>query len=211
MWFSLQSGDGHGPWFGNSDQAPDEEVEDLRGCGLNLFLASLSMLFGAAILGAILVRTDQASFEATIDAQRALGLGVATLLLFAAERSMARRGADVRRALRGGLAFGVLFLVAQAWNWWSLSRDGFGIDSGTLEAVLFYMLTILHALHVVGRPRRAGRRRAPRGVATRPGARAALLALLGRLVGDPAHRARRLLTRARRSFRSPRRIARLRA
>lgn len=150
MWFGFRSGAGEGPWFGEPDAAPGPRDEDLSGCGLNLFLASLSMLFGAALLGAVIVRSEQARFDNTIGPAQLAGLALATALLVAAERAMAstRVGPDVR-ARRGAL-LGVAFLLAQAWNWWSLDRAGHGATAGTLESALFHMLTILHALHVAG-------------------------------------------------------------
>lgn len=150
MWFAFRSGAGHGPWFGDRGPAGDASAEDLSGCGLNLFLASLSMLFGAALLGAVIVRSEQAHYAETIGPAQLAGLAVATALLVAAERAMSARGSAPRVRARRGAAFGVAFLLVQGWNWVRLAHDGHGATSGTLESALFHMLTILHALHVAG-------------------------------------------------------------
>lgn len=152
MWFSFRSGEGPGPWFGRNDSDGDSSGprEDLTGCGLSIFLASLTMLFGAALIGALIVRAEQADYAQTIDLARSIGLTLATFLLWRAERALAVPSAGPRKALRRAALFGGAFLLAQAWNWWTLHVDGFGLGSRTIEAVLFHMLTILHALHLVG-------------------------------------------------------------
>lgn len=152
MWFTFRSGEGPGPWFGGkgADDEGSPEREDLTGCGLSIFLASLTMLFGAALIGALLVRAEQADYAQTIDLGRSIGLTAATFLLWRAERALAVPAHGPRRALRRAALFGCAFLLAQAWNWWTLQADGFGLGSRTIESVLFHMLTILHALHLVG-------------------------------------------------------------
>jgi cytochrome c oxidase subunit III len=152
MWFSFRSGEGPGPWHGGDASGPEDpsSTTDLTGCGLSIFLASLTMLFGAALIGAIIVRAEQTDYEQTIDLGRSIGLTVATLLLWRAERALAGPSRGPRSALRRATLFGTLFLFAQAWNWWTLHVDGFGLYSRTIESVLFHMLTILHALHLFG-------------------------------------------------------------
>ena len=152
MWFSFRSGEGPGPWNSGDPASPDSpsSTNDLTGCGLSIFLASLTMLFGAALIGAIIVRAKQADYEQTIDLGRSIGLTVATFFLWRAERALAVPAHGARSALRRATVFGVLFLLAQAWNWWTMSVDGFGLYSRTIESVLFHMLTILHALHLLG-------------------------------------------------------------
>lgn len=152
MWFSFRSDPD--PPFREDQIGPDwsdeASSEELSGCGMSLFLASLTMLFGAALIGAILVRSDQADYAPTLDLRRAGGLLVATGLLWMADRALTRPSADQHESLRRAALYGTLFLGAQAWNWWTLAQDGLGLDSGTLESVLFHMLTGLHALHLVG-------------------------------------------------------------
>ncbi|MCA8981008.1 MAG: hypothetical protein KDC14_13350, partial [Planctomycetes bacterium] len=143
MWFSFRSGEGEGPWFGGNDAETGDATprEDLTGCGLSLFLASITMLFGAAMIGAVIVRAGQEDYARTVDLGRSIGLTVATFLLWRAERALAVPYAGPRKALRRAALFGLAFLVAQAWNWWTLQADGFGLGSRAIESVIFHMLT----------------------------------------------------------------------
>lgn len=151
MWFYFRSSDGPGPWHGGApDSEPNPRDGEIAGCGLSIFLASLSTLFAAALIGAFVVRAEQADYARTIDLGRSLGLTLATFLLWRAERALSVPAHGPRSALRRASVFGIAFLCAQTWNWWTLHIDGYGLYSGTIESVLFHMLTILHALHLFG-------------------------------------------------------------
>ncbi len=87
----------------------------------------------------------------------ALGLWLATLVLLAGSAAVQaalgaiRRGSQrgLRLGLAAALALTVLFLGLQAANWSTLASEGL-TPGANLFGFAFYMLTGLHAAHVVG-------------------------------------------------------------
>jgi cytochrome c oxidase subunit 3 len=126
--------------------------------GMTLFLISLSVLFAAAIAGYLLVRLRSAQWVPPGVAPLPLGLWASTLLLLVSSATM--QGALL--AIRGGkretcarlllatLALGAGFLLVQIYNWWKMVAVDAVLATRSLYAFTFYMLTGLHALHVVG-------------------------------------------------------------
>lgn len=121
--------------------------------GLRVLLASLAALFLATLFCGWYFR-DTGREAAGVEAPGLpWGLWPTSLLLpllsFWAER--ARRATSLRpRLLRGCLALGFLFLVGQSWNWWSLLQMETGSGVHPMYAFNFYLMTVLHALHVLG-------------------------------------------------------------
>lgn len=54
------------------------------------------------------------------------------------------------RALTGAAALAVTFLILQTWNWVQVRHAQSPLPEPTLFAFTFYLLTGLHALHVIG-------------------------------------------------------------
>jgi cytochrome c oxidase subunit 3 len=125
---------------------------------MRLFLASLGMLFAGSIVGylVIRVRADQWPPEGAPGLPSLLWLSTALIVLADVLLTLTRNRAQnaattsfpTRMAL-GAFAVGLLFLGIQAINWWQLAASQ-GLDRGGLFAFTFIVLTVLHALHVVG-------------------------------------------------------------
>lgn len=125
--------------------------------GMLCLLASLAMLFAGSLVAYLLTRSNNPNWAA-VRFGLPWGLVVATLDLavisytFEASLRAVRSNQQTRllRTLHWALALIVGFLVLQSVNWAdvrSLNPDG---QSHILALFSFYMLTGLHALHVVG-------------------------------------------------------------
>ena len=126
--------------------------------GMLVFIVSLAMIFAATILGLIVVRLEDGGPwpPEGMPALPAL-LGFSTVVILVSSVTMwltTRAIADDRRlAFRRWLwatfLFGVLFLVLQIVSWSQVISDDLDFDRH-LYAWTFYVLTALHALHVLG-------------------------------------------------------------
>lgn len=126
--------------------------------GMLAFIASLAMLFAATILGVVVVRLGDDGTWPPVGLPGLPGLlAASTLVLIVSSGSMwlaeaaARRG-DARRLARWmtvtfGLALG--FLLLQAMAWWQLLAASVELTDH-LYAWTVYVLTALHAVHVLG-------------------------------------------------------------
>jgi len=127
--------------------------------GMIVFLVSVGMLFGATVVGYIVVRYSTDNWSITPEGP---GLPVIlwfnTALLIASSVPLYRALVSVRRddasGLRHGLLYatllGTLFLIGQVVAWVQMLS---GIDAAQLKTqsvFTFCMLTVTHALHVVG-------------------------------------------------------------
>ncbi|MCP4834675.1 MAG: heme-copper oxidase subunit III [Phycisphaera sp.] len=126
--------------------------------GMACFIVSLAMLFASTILGVVVVRLqDPESWALDGIAGLPPGLLASTAVLLASSATMvvasraAKEGAGDRlsRWITVTFVLAIVFLLLQAVAWWELLRLGVGIDSN-LWAWTFYVLTALHALHVIG-------------------------------------------------------------
>lgn len=121
------------------------------------FLASLGVFFLAAIVGYLTVRLEAKAWPPPGMPRLPSGLWLATAILLAGSATVHTASRAIRlgertacaRRLRATLALAVAFLVVQTWNWWGLisARVTAGAN---LYAFTFYILTGLHAVHVVG-------------------------------------------------------------
>ena len=127
--------------------------------GMAVFLASLSMLFLASIIGYLVVwfTADEwppawaPKLPWSLWLSTALALGCSVTMQIALLAIKAGNNAKLLRFLwvTNGLAFG--FLVVQAVSWLQFyDRRLFDPSSAHLYGFTFYMLTIVHALHVLG-------------------------------------------------------------
>jgi cytochrome c oxidase subunit 3 len=125
--------------------------------GLQLFLVSLSVLFGAAVVAYLVVRNRALVWPPPGVPGLPSGIWVSTGLLLVCSVTVqlalhAMRRGNPQRSLRFlALTLGValLFIGSQILNWIEL----YGTDSAFhahLFAFSFLMLTGLHALHVLG-------------------------------------------------------------
>jgi cytochrome c oxidase subunit 3 len=124
---------------------------------LTLFLMALAMFFAASVIGFLLIRARQPEWPPAGSPPLPGGLWLATLILLAgsaaaqAALGAIRKGGQrgLRIGLAATLALTVLFLGVQAANWSALAREGL-TPGRNLFGFAFYMLTGLHAAHVVG-------------------------------------------------------------
>jgi cytochrome c oxidase subunit III len=125
--------------------------------GMWLLLASLVMLFGATVIAYFVTRTTLQHWSGK-DIGLPTGLIVSTgiLLLVSTAFEWALRGIkkNRQRQLRQGLLLGgalaALFLLAQAANWFEILRMNPDLKDRELSIFTFYLLTGVHALHVIG-------------------------------------------------------------
>lgn len=135
----------------------DQQVAGAGSLGMRLFLLSLSMLFAASIVGYLVVRSRAAEWPPPGMPRLPEGLWISTLIILltsgAIEGAIRRIRADDRGATRWLLAstwiLGLGFLISQTINWLGLVRAELTVQSN-LYAFTFYMLTGLHAAHVLG-------------------------------------------------------------
>jgi cytochrome c oxidase subunit 3 len=122
--------------------------------GLFLLLASTAMVF-AAFTVAFLARRDVADYWVSMPKPRLLLVNTAVLMLSSIVLDGARRAlrAGDRARLNfwwsGATALGVLFLAGQVSVWRQLSHLGLYVATSPATS-FFYVLTMAHAVHVVG-------------------------------------------------------------
>jgi cytochrome c oxidase subunit 3 len=125
---------------------------------MTIFLVSLSVLFAASIVGYLMVRLRAAQWVPPGTAPLPLGLWLSTLLLLLSSVTMhgavlaigGGKRALSTRLLLTTLGLGVAFLLSQTYNWWRMVAVDAVLATKSLYAFTFYMLTGLHALHVIG-------------------------------------------------------------
>jgi cytochrome c oxidase subunit 3 len=123
-----------------------------------VLFGTLSMLFGASVVGYLITRAQNDVWRTASMPHLPIGLVASTLLLVALSFTMHRALKAVRqnqfegtqRMLSIALLIGVAFVVGQAQNWRSMYAATTASDARTLYGFTFYMLTGLHALHVLG-------------------------------------------------------------
>jgi len=123
-----------------------------------IFLATLGMLFLASIAGYLVVRLRADAWPPPGMPRLPSGLWASTAVLLAASFAVHRALRNVRlgetsalrRWLLATFGLGVLFLVLQTANWWGLVTAEVTWRTKNLYAFTFFMLTGLHAAHVVG-------------------------------------------------------------
>ena len=125
-----------------------------RRLGLRLLLLSLGILFAAALAGYLIIRSRAQVWPPPGSPALPGGLWVSTailavlsaVLVMAVNRARAGRTSETSRLLASATALGAAFLVAQAANWLRLDATA----ERTMLVFGFWMLTVLHALHVLG-------------------------------------------------------------
>jgi cytochrome c oxidase subunit 3 len=129
--------------------------------GMRLFLASLTMLFGGSLLGFIVIRVQMRHYWPELpELPTLLWLSTGILIVSSFTMQWALRSArrDDQFGLRTGMIcttmLGMAFLIVQmkCWLIWlapisQLWRD---LNEFRLALTGFYVLTALHALHVIG-------------------------------------------------------------
>ena len=126
--------------------------------GMTIFLVSLSVLFAASLVGYLMVRLRSPQWIPPGTAPLPLGLWLSTLLLLLSSVTMHGAVLSIRggkqeastRLLLATFVLGLGFLGSQTYNWWRMVAVDAVLATKSLYAFTFYMLTGLHALHVIG-------------------------------------------------------------
>ena len=127
-----------------------------RRMGMWLFLASLGMLFGASLVGFLVLRMRAEPWPPPGTPPLPGGLWVSTGLLIvlslalvmAVRAARAGRMSVLNRMLGVSVLLAVAFLAAQISNWMRMAAHSVLPDQ-SLFVWFFYLLTILHAAHVL--------------------------------------------------------------
>jgi cytochrome c oxidase subunit 3 len=127
----------------------------MRQLGMIVLLCSITVLFIATIIGFWFTRLNAPVFRAPGLPDLPSGLGLSTLLItltslciWQAQLAIKRNLLEaVRRWLWSAGALAALFLLTQTANWFAMRPPS---DAPSLYLSTFYMLTGVHALHVVG-------------------------------------------------------------
>lgn len=127
-----------------------------RQLGMNMFLASLAVLFVGSIVAYLLTRYNHSNW-AEVEATLPNGMLASGIFLVGVSSSLELALRSIRKNSQHGLklylslagVFAAAFLVGQSLNWLSMMNINAGHDARLLSLFVFYMLTALHALHVL--------------------------------------------------------------
>ncbi len=132
---------------------------DASTLGVKILLASLTMLFGATLIAYAVLRFQNRDLDWTAFRPRGLLLGLAgstvvlvalSVILHGAVRAVkSDRAHELLPRLLGAFVLALVFLGNQIHNWFTLNRVRGEAQPGLAE-LLFWILTVTHALHVVG-------------------------------------------------------------
>ncbi|MGE3182294.1 MAG: heme-copper oxidase subunit III [Phycisphaerae bacterium] len=148
-------------WFGPRDNS-DEHFRERGGWvfGVRVFLASLAMLFGATLALVLITWIRQGAALQMPRMPALLFVSTPILILSSITLQWAQRAvrssklAQVRDAILLTLVLGAAFLVMQFFAWVQLTRAGIDATPTAanpgLGSFCFYLLTTLHAAHVIG-------------------------------------------------------------
>lgn len=139
-------------------RSEEERVFQTSQMGMSLFLVTLGIFFAASLLCYVVVWNRSAAWGNPIGESLPHALWLSTAILVAASLAHHRalssvregRGADLRLWLGITLWLGALFLACQGYCWYQLIETHLPPQARNLYAFAFYMLTTLHALHVLG-------------------------------------------------------------
>ena len=123
-----------------------------------LGFVTIGVLFTASLVAYVVTRLQVHVFRPEASPGLPAGLFGSTFMIFGCSLAMhsayrsvvENRQESLRRALWLGLAFAVAFLVGQVFNWIHMYRAQQAYVQPTLFEFTFYLLTGLHALHVLG-------------------------------------------------------------
>ena len=130
----------------------------MRQFGVLILMASMTVLFTATIIAYVWTRLVNPVWKTPDMPGLPLGLLASTAMIGGLSAAMHRAVRDVRenrtdsllRDLWLALAFGVAFIAGQIMNWHTMVPGLYANVPHPLYPFTFYMLTGLHAAHVVG-------------------------------------------------------------
>jgi heme/copper-type cytochrome/quinol oxidase subunit 3 len=124
--------------------------------GMLILLASLSILFAASLVAHAVTRAESESWPDARAPGLLVGLSSVSVTLVAISAALhaalhavrKNRFSSVVRALGLSLVLVGVFLLIQGHNWDLVARAQAGVQSTSLYLFTFYLLTVLHAVHV---------------------------------------------------------------
>jgi cytochrome c oxidase subunit 3 len=139
----------------NAERATSLPAVSMRQLGMIVLLISISVLFVATIIGFWFTRLSADNYRAPGLPDLPRGLLLSTLLIaltscsiWQAQRSIKQNQLEaLKRWLLSAGALASLFLLTQTANWFAMRPPS---DANSLYLACFFMLTGVHALHVVG-------------------------------------------------------------
>jgi len=126
--------------------------------GMLISLGSFSMLFITLLASYAILRVQAGSWMSNNMSALSMALGwlntgmllLSSISYFMVSRSTKKRKKTIiRRFLNTTITIGFIFLILQLTLWYTLNQDGYSIISH-IEGSVFYMLSGLHGLHIVG-------------------------------------------------------------
>jgi cytochrome c oxidase subunit III len=163
----LRELEGWGDGDDDRPRGPTVAPPDATTLGVKLFLASLVMLFGATLIGYVVTRVQAEKWDSLRAEELHGSLIASTVLIVLVSAALHFAVEGIRHDRRDRLKFGlfvatilaVLFLVNQNDVWSTMFerlkdqsqqvRVG-QAEGGDLSVFLFFAMTFLHALHVLG-------------------------------------------------------------
>jgi cytochrome c oxidase subunit III len=123
-----------------------------------LGFVTIGILFTATLVAYVVTRVQVHVFRPEASPGLPIGLFGSTAMIFGVSMSMhsayrsvvENRQESLRRSLWLGLAFAAAFVVGQGFNWAQMIHEQSALPAPTLFAFTFYLLTGLHAVHVLG-------------------------------------------------------------
>ncbi len=120
-------------------------------------IASMTMLFGASLVGYFVTRAQAKAWRSVDLPELPWGLWLSTALLVGlsscllrAQRAISKnRTEQLAKNLFVALLLGGLFCASQLENWRQVARAALSVEVKGLYVYSFFMLTALHAVHVV--------------------------------------------------------------
>lgn len=140
---------------------PPASEAEIQGFGMKIFLASLTMVFmGTFVAYGVIWWRNRDGWDRVVDRGELLGLAAATVLLVVADVCAARALKAAENQARAWsltrltVISATIYLVVQSLSWVPLleavdRRPGAENGLG-MEGFLFLMLTLAHAVHVLG-------------------------------------------------------------
>lgn len=131
-----------------------EEIHQIKGnkavskLGVGLLILSIIVLFST--LGVAYMRANK-----TVEIQLPALFYINCLILLLGSVSLhlgwkAKQSSQQKNLLRIALGLGLVFLVSQGFAWAQLYEQGIDIATSGQQASYLYLLTALHAAHIIG-------------------------------------------------------------
>lgn len=120
-------------------------------------MGSMTMLFGASLVAYFVTRSNAKAWRMVDLPELPWGLWLSTGLLFGLSLALHQGERDIKRNRYSGLSrglffallLGILFCASQFENWRQVTRAALSVEVKGLYIYSFFMLTILHVVHVV--------------------------------------------------------------